>query len=44
MMEKAGYAKRDDADAEEEWILVDKDGSNGVVEDPKDLFAGYVSA
>lgn len=39
MMEKAGYSKRGDAGAGEEWITVDEDGSDGAVDRMKDAVA-----
>lgn len=42
MMEKAGYAKRGESDAGEEWITVDEDGSDLTKDKMKDALAGYV--
>lgn len=39
MMEKAGYAKRGESDAGEEWITVDEDGSDDAVDRMKDAVA-----
>lgn len=42
MMEKAGYAKRGESEAGEEWIMVDEDGSDLTKDRVKDALAGYV--
>lgn len=42
MMEKAGYAKRGESDAGEEWITIDEDGSDLTKDKMKDAVAGYV--
>lgn len=42
MMEKAGYAKRGESEAGEEWIMVDEDGSDLTKDRMKDALAGYV--
>lgn len=39
MMEKAGYAKRGEADAGEEWITIDEDGSENTVDRMKEAVA-----
>lgn len=38
-MEKAGYTKREDSDAGEEWITVDEDGSDETMDRMKDAVA-----
>lgn len=39
MMEKAGYAKRGESDAGEEWITIDEDGSDSTVDRMKEAVA-----
>lgn len=39
MMEKAGYTKRGDSEAGDEWITIDEDGSDSTVDRMKDAVA-----
>ncbi|CAM9579640.1 unnamed protein product [Ectocarpus sp. 4 AP-2014] len=39
LMEKAGYTKREDSDAGEEWITVDEDGTDETMDRMKDAVA-----
>lgn len=39
MMEKAGYVKREDSDAGDEWTTVDEDRSDGAAEKMKNALA-----
>lgn len=40
MMEKAGYSKREDPDAGDEWIVIDEDGSDGAMSTTTDELGG----
>lgn len=39
LMERAGYAKRGESDAGEEWTMIDEDGSDGTVDKMKEAVA-----